>query len=331
MILWVRKKLGAESSFGRGSDITERGFRASYTVKSSVVNESRNAILTHPDIPRFGYASPEDPASVVVKVVPRQRQEDPTLWDVDVEWSSVTNDKDPRDEQEQPDERRPKWSFQFQPLQKAFFHDLDGKPFVNRAGTPISPPPEIPIYVDEVTITRYESTVDRSFDRTFLNATNSDKWLGEEPSTALIVANDATEVFISGAYWFQRTFRILVSPRIEISGGSGTVDNAYNTSKNYTEDTIKTIVGGWHPFYTLNAGHARLQKSGKDAQGHDLYKAVPIEGGGYVDGQAYPLDDKGEVISPKPDGTWSKSLLYLGFRTVNRVAFKPLRLIPPWL
>ena len=329
-IVYVRKKLGREMSVGQPGDASIRTFDEVYLVRCSSPNEPRSSILGAPGLPQYGFAHSEDSQCVVVKLGPEQTKEDPCLYEVKVTFSTSTGNN-PGDWQKPPDQRRPKWHMAFSPLPISRTRDLDGKPFVDRAGSPIIPPPDIPIYVDEVTVMRYEATINRAYDRRWLNATNSDTWLGAEPNSAKIVANDAEEVFLYGGYWFQRTIRILVSPRIVLDQGTGTIDNSYNQSKMWTEDTDATIVGGWNPIYVPNMGPRQLVNIGSDANNNPIFKPVPIENNGLVDGQIQNLDDKGAVIARKDDGTWSKALVSLGFRVVNPMPFQSLMLIPPWL
>ena len=301
-ILWVKRQSGAETDVGEGG---RQGFRTEYLVKSSVPTESRTAILLCGGVPVYGAPHPENPVSRCVKVQAAQLKEDPYLWRVTAEWNSNTQDRDPQDEQKQPDLRRPQWTFNFAPLPQYRYRDLDGTPFVDAAGTPFNPPPPLPVYVDEVTISRYQASCNRVFDRSFINSTNTDEWLGAQPNEVLCADISVREVFEFGAYWFAYTYKMLVNPRIVVEDDE---------------------VGGWNPHRVLNAGPRMI-----DWTDPDNPKAIPIIDGGYVDGQPRPLDLDGVPIPWSAGGGFASPPIYLAFRTVNLKAFAPLALVPPWM
>ena len=296
-IVYARRKLGRSKELGEQG---KQSWREEFTIKSTVTAETRANLLAA--MPAYGTLHAENPAAMCVKVGFTQHKDNPYLWDATAEWNTITGDRDPREDQKQPDERRPKWAFHFGPIQQFLMRDLDGLPFVDKAGTPFNPPPGVPVYVDEVTIRRYSATCNRTADRAYMNCTNSDAWLGAEAGTALIADCGAEEVFLLGAYWFAYTIKVLVSPRIVIGD---------------------QCAGGWNPLYILNAGPRELNTDVPP-------KPVPIVMAGYVDGQPHPLDANGKAILRKNDGSFASSPLFIAFRVVNSAAFGPLNLIPPW-
>jgi hypothetical protein len=238
------------------------------------------------------------------------------VWDAESDWKAITGEEDPNEQIKQPDLRRPKWEGSFQPIPQSRFYDLDGKFFADKAGTPFSPPPNIPIYVDVETITRYEASMNRANDRIYLNATNTDNWNGALPGEAFVDDISYQEIFEFGMYWFLRTYRVFVNPRISIPSGQAITDLG---------GTV--YYGGYDPTYILNAGPRKLKLDtvlGKKV-------AVPIKIGNVTDGQPHPLDENGELIPRDEEtGEFTQAIVYLQFRTVNKRAFSPLNLVPPW-
>jgi hypothetical protein len=290
-ILWVRVKPGAEVSVGQDG---RRTFRRGYYVRSSITNETRTAILNCGLVPVYGAPHPEDLTATCSAVNPAQHKDHPYLWDVTAEWTTGGGGDPER--HKPPDERRPKWSYRFQPLRMAFPRDLDGKLFADSSGTPFDPPPDMPIFVDEVTVTRFEATINRTADRAFLNATNTDAWNGAAAGEALCADISADEVWEGGQYWKQKTYKILVSPKIVVSG---------------------TNIGGWDPEYVLDAGPKVLVDG----------KPEPIVENGFYDARAVPLDGHGERLGRS--GGVLLPAVYLQFRTKKKTAFAPLNLVPP--
>ena len=308
MILYVRRIVGA------GTGLDEQGkqqFRTEYWVKSDTPNEIRSLILADLRVPCYGAPHPQNPACLCSKVTVDQNKDDPYLWRVSAEWNIRTQDKkDPADGQKQPDQRRPVWSYNFSALQRYALRDLDGVPFVDKAGTPFSPPPSLAIFVDEVTIERYEPALDRAADRGYLNATNSDDWDGNAADTCLVSDISAREIFEHGSLWWAKTYRILCNPKVRIGGEPA---------------------GGFNPFQVLNAGPRMLQAIDKNAA-PIVYKAVPIHRDGFSDGQPCPLDNSGQPLLPAAPGqaVWDPTkIVWLNFRTVNRVSYSPLNLVRP--
>lgn len=313
-IVWVRKKIGA------GVDVGEKGrkdYGDGFTVLSDQPRESRSLILNSGQLPVFGSPHPDDPTSICVKVNPVQNRENPYLWDVSVEYSRSTRDReDPQDSQKQPDERRQKWSCQFTPLSKYYRADLDGRYFVDTALTPINPPPEIPIFVDEWTIKMYEPRLDRAKDRLFMNAVNEDAWIGCEAQSALVADISRQEVYLMGAYWFESTYKILVQPRI-LPANLGVV---WDYKAN---DYITDPICPWDHLQP-NYGPRELDDSSPP-------KPIPIKTGEYYDGVHSPLDLNGKQIPLTAGGALSQPPIYLYFRLVNRKNFYELPVYPPWL
>ena len=209
-ILYVRPKIDREGTTGENGQKTYAG---SYTLKSDDPGETIASILASGAIPVYGSPHPEDGAATCCEINPKRNLGDPLFWTVEVKWSRTAHSGSEPDKQKPPDQRRPKWSCKFVPLAWNFPCDLDGKPFVSSAHTPFDPPPQMPIYVDEVTIQRYETRGGRASDRSFQNAVNADKFLSCDPGEALMADIQVHDVFEFNAYWFEYTYRVLLNPR----------------------------------------------------------------------------------------------------------------------
>ena len=300
-------------------ELAERGvqrFREEFIVKSTSTSESRAAILAA--VPSYGTVHSECTYARCVKVTMDRDAENPHIWHVVVEWATTTGNRDPREDQKQPDDRRPKWSFNFTAIPQAYFFDLDGQPFVDRAGTPFDPAPQIPIYVDEVTIQRYSAACNRTADRAFLNAVNTDVWNGAAAGEALMSDIDCQEVFEYGAYWFLYTYKVLVNP--------------FATTPQFGVDVdgnALTKLGGWNPHYALNAGPRERRQTAESTIINPQYESVPIERNGMVDGRPHPLNAAGVPLDPGNDN-YGTRLVWLKFRIVKQAAFASLSLVPPW-
>jgi hypothetical protein len=295
----------------------KRRFSTHYRVKMDSPSATRTAVLLCGLVPVPGAPHPENMMAVCTSVDAYRVEGHPYIWEVRAEWDySTTNRRDPAEDQKPPDQRRPVWSFNFMPLPESRFYDLWGYPFVDTAGTIISPPPEIPIYVDEITIIRYESSLNRALDKQYLNAVNSDTWLGCEPYTALVHDIDVQEIYEQGQYWFQKKFVILVKPfRVPEHNIIGADGKAI------------TKIGGWYPTFVLNAG-SRMLVEDPQSPGTKIPATLKIEN--FIDGQPWPLDINGQPI-PLVDGEFQSPLVYLKFATVYGLSFAPLNLVPPWV
>ena len=305
-VLWVRP--AGDTRYSISGDQGERVISATFNIKSSVVNETQITILNCGLLPVFGYSPfPTDLYAICSKVDLKQNREGSQFWTAECEWRTVL-DRNPQDQQKNPDQRRPRWSYSFQPIAKYFPSDLDGNAFVDTAGTPFDPPPERPIWVNEVRIERYEATLNRKSDRRYLNATNSDSWQSAAAGEAFIHNIEAVEVYEFGQYWFRRTFTVLVSPRITVAGTIAG-PNAGGSP----------FVGAWDYECALNQGTRYLPAAGPNAG-----KPQPIVNGGFIDGRAQRLDANGAVLATTAQN------VYLKFRLKNKIAFAGLNLVPPY-
>ena len=148
--------------------------------------------------------------------------------------------------------------------------------------------------------------MNRKDDRRYLNAFNSDSWQQSAPGEAMIQNIAAEEVYEFGQWWFQRTFTVLVSPRITIPG---TLDAGG-----------QPFVGAWDGECILNQGPRFLNSDTPPVP-------MALANGGFVDGRPRCLDLAGH---PLASNAIPGSYVYLKFRLRNGVAFGPLNLVPPY-
>ena len=125
-------------------------------------------------------------------------RDDPFCWELAVTWSTQHAGRNEKDDQAQPDQRRPKWSASFQPLSNFLPVDRQGNLFCDSAGTPFDPIPDQPIWVRAITIFRYESIWAEDRDLSYINACNSDIWRLSNPCEVLISNIHVEEQWLSG-------------------------------------------------------------------------------------------------------------------------------------
>ena len=305
--LWVRRSGDKRSALGPHGEIT---FFRTFLYRSTVPNELHAVILSCGLLPVYGSPHPENWFATCTKIAPTQVKEDPYLWRVECEWSTLRPDrKNDADQQQKPESRRPKWHYRFVKLDRWFPRDYDGKLFASSAGTPFDPPPSLPLYADEITVTRYEPIGSRQTQAAYLNATNTDNWLYAGPNEALVDDINVEEVFEWNAWYWLCTYKLLICPRVQVPGNSS---------------AGSLYFGGFNPLSVLDAGPQYLDSN---------QKLQPCTAGGYVDGRPTLLDGYGHQAQPTP-GTWPSppgppTPYYLSFRTVNTIAYAPLNLVPP--
>jgi hypothetical protein len=318
-ILWVRRVSG---DFGTG----ERGsyfFRERLLAKSDNAEEVRGTVITAA-IEKFGTLPSTGQnlvyvdggtttAAILQRLEPKKHARNPFLWEIEMyfdrrQWSR----RSPADEQQAPNLRRPRWRGRFIPVPLARFTDLSTPKcylLSDSAATPFDPPPDIPIYCDEITVTRWEASVNRGTQRGYMGKSNSGTFLGALAGEALMDSIDADEEFIDNAYWFQVTYRILCKPVVILTLPLGGTTHA----------------GGFDPEYILDAGPMELQ-----TQGDGTIKKVPILHGAFYDGRPAMLDGSGHAIPIDPSsGALTDDPHFLLITTKPRVDWSGLGLSPP--
>lgn len=308
-VLWVREKPGGKAG-GQGEGGSS-AYHNEWLVKMDTPTATRAQVLNCGLLPVYGSPNSENLLAVCVRTDARRRDDAPQYWDASADWQeSPRSGKDPADEQKQPDQRIPKWSARFLPFPIARFVDYDGKLLADAAGTPLSPPPAMPIWCEEITIFRYEMAASRAAHAPFMGATNTDTWLGFGPGLALIEDISTQMEYVQGVYWWPHTYKILVKPRVQITLPKG------GTAQ----------IGGHHPEYVLNAGPLAIVTDPTTSK-----KSVrPVSRGGTHDGRPALLKADGTQIPIDPNtGQATLDPTILQFRTKRQAAFAGLNLTPP--
>lgn len=323
-VLWVREIPGGKRG---GQD--ERG-RSSYHNEWHVLCNSptmtRAEVLGCGSLPVYGSPNAEDTKAVCIKTDAHRVEGHPCLWVATADWqSSPVSGQDPTDMQKQPDQRRARWSSRYTPIPVSRFVDYGGSDtwlsgltpsghsrgpwlLTDQAGTPFDPPPDIPIYAEEVSVQQYEATAARTTKRAYMGCTNTDTWCGATQGTALVDDITTVDEFIQGAWWWLTIYKILIKPRITIALPNGGT----------------TYVGGWYPDFVLNAGPLCLVY---DSSGNFIRKQQPA--GRPYDGRPTMLDIKGQEIPLNADGSLSADPIFLRFFSKQTATFAGLNLTPP--
>ena len=296
MIIEFRRRPNAGAQIGPSG---ERVWKRDYFMRSNSPDELRSYILNFTALPQYGSIHPEDPWCTVTDIDLNQSADNSFVWMATVKWSASHSGRNEKDDQKQPDQRRPQWSKRFTPIPNYLPQDLQGKLFCDSAGTPFDPPPEMPIWVQEVTIVRYEDSWDDERDLAYIYATNTDSWRNSNAGEALVGDIGCVEEYLNGTYWYKYTWKILQNPKISLPGGAGTI-------------------GGWDPLLIVDAG----PKCKQPGPGGTTIIAPAVQNG-YVDGRAVYLDGAGNR------NTGSTPFM-LQFQVKNKKSFGELDLDAPW-
>jgi hypothetical protein len=308
-VLWSRRLAGGKSVSVGGHG--ERTIRAVYNVRLNVTRPTLEDIVlgaaaVGPDpIPAYGDASTDEPTATCSRIDP-QETADPLLYRVVCEWTTIHGGVDPADLQMPPDQQRTRWSWRYVRLHRSRSRDLNGRCFKDSAGTPFNPPPAIPVYAREYTIRGYTWLPDMSgWEDEYLDATNSDNWLGYQPHECLVEDISTEDEFLQGQWWFRKVYRILALPYTAAAGGRD-------------EWGAAIPEGGFSPTYILDAGPKKLDDSNPP-------KAIPIadtvDGRKYVDGTTRLLNGAGGLLAS------GAQEIYLAFVTHKEMPFAPLNLV----
>lgn len=305
-ILWARAKLT------KGTEIDDRGqqsFRSEYTVKSTIPNESRSAILACGLIPVYGAPHPENPLAVCVRVSVYKNKENPYLWDVSAEWRVNTPSKrDPADLQKQPDQRREKWSCRCVPVPFAPYVDLAGKLLASSAGQPFDPVIEQPIICDEITIQRWEPECHRITQRAYVDCVNAALWCGAAMGTALMQNIAVFDEYLGGNYWFNTTYTILIKPRYYLTLPKGT----------------SITIGGFDPEYIPDVGTLEWATIDSQTKLVAITRLDPLTKKPFYDGRPAFLDGAGKELPRDANGLYLSDPVFREFHLKNRVSFLSL-------
>ena len=315
---YLRRQPGSERAVGENG---ERTYRESYLLKYDPgfdgyqeisLNDIRRELEALPWPVAYGAPHIEDGTALCCRIHPVQLKADPYLWQIAVEYQTKHGGTDPYIEQLPPDQRQQKWSGRYGQVRKYLSCDLEGWPFADSADTPFNPPPAINIYIDEITVQLYEADLFRAVDESLMGATNMYDWQGYPAGTVLLEDVAFSETFEMGAWWWLKTYKLLISPWIILPRG---VD----------ENGQPAYMGGWSTDYILDAGPKELQE---DPENPGYYIPVPIadtvDGQKYLDGSPRLLNGGGFRL---PSG---HEEVYLIFTTKKQDDFSLLPLVRPW-
>lgn len=197
-IVFVREVAGREGVF---DSTPVRDFRRVFLV---LVDD----LSTHPDqvkdaigIPTLNEVHPRDSGSKVQRIIPRQMDDHPELWEVSVEYSSRSS----QGSQTNPDPLLRPASFDWSTSRRTVpvtktkkscgdSNEFTSQAITNSAGEPFDPPPVIPDSSLVLRITRNEPLFDPEV-RQFLNCTNMEVFQGFDGCTVLFSDVAATRVF----------------------------------------------------------------------------------------------------------------------------------------
>lgn len=213
-IIWVREIRGREGLFDASP---VRDYRRIFQVLTDTPLTHADQVRDAAGMPLIGDAHPRDSGSVVQRIIPRQVDEKPELWDVIVEYSSRSSQGGISDSN--PLDRPPRfdWSTRRRtiPVVKTRFGCNDSQSFVsqaiaNSAGEPFDPPPLINESNMVLRITRNEAFFDPDGIESLLNCTNLEEFQGFEACSWLFTDVTSTRsfegdnVFDTVTYTFER-------------------------------------------------------------------------------------------------------------------------------
>lgn len=138
MAYTISERCGKQASADKSGNATyTRKFRV---VFDDYVNDG-NYVASLPEIPAPFSPYPTDFLSLVEKISPTQSDDDPSVWDVAIEYSRLMRDQ----EQVKPNpiDRRIKCVWDTNPYEKPFTYDINGHMVTNSAGEPFVPPEQI--------------------------------------------------------------------------------------------------------------------------------------------------------------------------------------------
>jgi len=181
------------------------------------------------------------------------------VWEVTVEYSTIV-DEVPADED--PIMRPSKWRFGYQRIEDVSGKDWQGKPYKNTADEPLINLPGRPCHLLVLSITRNELVYDPLVLHAYLDAVNSDPFLGFAPGYAKIGTIEPSEPrYENATAYFEMLYRIEFHPR------------------------------KWHPLELLNQGRRARPAAGQPDE--------PVqEANGVISGQLVLLAQDGTKLAP---------------------------------
>lgn len=225
---------------GRGgsfSDDMNRSWQRRFEVMTDDRGMGPLAVLYCPALPAMytPYQAPGgefDTLSLLRKYTPSQDPDNPFLWYVTCEYSTLPVSGNAAAGQPDggagdpgsaggggsgasanPELEPPEWSWDFEEVQMARPKDLSTPPkaFVNSARDPFDPPPTIPTGYRILNYARNQATFDYG-SGTYDFAVNSDVFVGYQPGTVLCLPPTARRVLRGTLRYFRVTFKFKLRP-----------------------------------------------------------------------------------------------------------------------
>lgn len=284
-----------------GSKLLEK-FSRKYTrvfkVETSVSTDSAAVVLASCPV-ALGEGFPTDTGSFCRSINARQAGKY-TLWEITVEYDSVSPDgKDPSEQHPNPTLRPPNWRVDFERYKEAVKVDLDSKPVVNSANDAFLPPYEINRtqvkYTYETNLPSFD--VNQAFK--YIGTINKDPWykfgINHQKHSVMFDNVTAHEEFENGIKYVKAVYTLMVRLK-------------------WIEEENK-YVGAWHPVLILDEGYYE-----KGSGGSQEAKKKPIrDKSGAIKTTPTLLDGDGKVKAPGEDGTITP--VYREFKFYKEVDF----------
>ncbi len=275
-------------------------YEETWIVRTNNPNDRGDIIRNASGLPKQGNQYPEDAGAIVTNVDPVQESEQQRVWRVAIKYDSKSTKLPSEDGQvaQNPLERPAIISWSSALIEKTFPKDLDGKPFVDMAGSPFDPPPAIPFSNLILTIQRNEAGIDPFRIVGFVNGVNQVDFFGIPRGHVLMTGFSANQGFGNGVPFWDVSYQFEVSKDL------------------------------WIPFLILNAGpryHPPFKSTGGDFFGTDLTKLVVAkDSDGVAHNGIVLLNAEGGLLNPNPDD--NNPPVFLEFRLYDFVDFNQLNL-----
>ena len=187
-----------------------RTYRERWTVTTSSATDTGSTVVAHAALPQLNSAYAHDQRALVTGINPRQSDESPTVWEVEVDYDSQHGDPDRNSDNPLDDPIKLRWDVI--EVETGKFYDLDNKLWADSAGTPFADPPPIPLTHLVLVVERNELSYSAPAALYWGNSVNADTYLGADPATILLRTPTATEEYSDGISYWKITYRLEFNP-----------------------------------------------------------------------------------------------------------------------
>lgn len=150
--------------------------------------------------------------SRALRIEPRQSEDDPYIWEVVIEYGTKFENFDPANYEtggyENPILRPPDIRWSFVSFQKPIDKDLLGNAIVNSAQDPYDPPVTVDDHRPVLTYERNELVFDPELAIAYMDAVNTDVFLGALPGQAKVAGIEAVRVFEHNLFFWRVNYEI---------------------------------------------------------------------------------------------------------------------------